>query len=203
MSKKQDMIESGIKVPTEAEIVQTYNLTRSNFVRPDTVRFSMIQVLYGENAASKTRAKEQADRMAREIGSSASKFDEVSLRGQAPNSGYQSGDGGYLPRNMEAAQIVGQEFITAAFNLKQGEVSRVIEGQRGYQIIKITETYAMKSLELDDIFQFGTRITVRDYIGNVMLQDRQMETLAKATEELVTELRAARTFQVFDRNLNW
>jgi parvulin-like peptidyl-prolyl isomerase len=202
MAKKQSTIES-LKVPTDAEILSTYNLAKSQFVRPDTVRFSMIQVDYGTDAAAKTKAKELADRLFREIGSSASKFDEVVLRGQSPNSGYQAGDGGYLPRNMEAAQIVGQEFINTAFGLKQGEVSKLMEGTRGYQIVKITEMYAQKNLELDDIYQLGTRMTVRDYIGNVMLQERQMEVLSRATQELVAELRAGKTFQVFDKNLVW
>jgi parvulin-like peptidyl-prolyl isomerase len=202
MSKKQSTIEN-IKVPTEQEIVSTYNLTKAQFVRPDTVRFSMIQVDYGADAAAKTRAKELADRLFREIGASAAKFDEVFLRGQSPNSGYQAGDAGYLPRNMEAAQIVGQEFINTAFGLKQGEVSKLMEGARGYQIVKITETYAQRNLELDDIYQLGTRMTVRDYIGNVMLQERQMKVLSEATQELVAELRAGKTFQVFDKNLVW
>ena len=202
MSQKQSIIEN-VKVPSGEEIVDMFNLSRSDFVRPETVRFSMIQVPFGADAAAKTRARELADRMAREIGGSASKFDEVALRGQAANSGYQAGDGGYLPRNREAAQVVGQEFISAAFSLSQGEVSRVIEGQIGYQIIKITETYAMRNLELDDIFQLGTRVTVREYIRNTLLQRRQMEVLAQASQELVSELRAGRTFQVFDRNLAW
>jgi|TergutMp193P3_1026864.scaffolds.fasta_scaffold19400_3 parvulin-like peptidyl-prolyl isomerase len=203
MSKKQSTIEGGIKIPTDAEITNTYNLTKAQFVRPDTVRFSMIQVEYGADAAAKTKAKELADRLFREIGSNASKFDEVVLRGQAPNSGYQAGDGGYLPRNMEAAQIVGQDFINTAFSLKQGEVSKLMEGTRGYQIVKVTEMYAQKNLELDDIYQLGTRVTVRDYIGNIMLQERQMKVLSEATQELVAELRAGKTFQVFDKNLVW
>jgi parvulin-like peptidyl-prolyl isomerase len=202
VSKKQGILE-GIKAPTDADIFNAYNLTKSQFVRPDTVRFSMIQTEYGPDAASKTKAKNLADSLVREIGSSASKFDEVVLRGQSPNSGYQAGDGGYLPRNMDAAQVVGQDFIITAFNLKQGEVSKLMEGVRGYQIIKVTETYAQKNLELDDIFQLGTRITVRLYIGNSMLQERQMEAYAKATQELVAELRAGKTFQIFERNLNW
>jgi parvulin-like peptidyl-prolyl isomerase len=102
---------------------------------------------------------------------------------------------------MEAAQVVGQDFINIAFGLKQGEVSRLMEGRIGYQIIKITEKYDQKNLELDDIFQLGTRMTVRDYIGNVLLQERQAEAYTKATEELVAELRAGKTFQVFERNL--
>jgi parvulin-like peptidyl-prolyl isomerase len=202
MSKKQSSFEN-IKIPTEADILDAYNLYKTQFVRPDTVRFSMIQVTYGSDAAAKTKAKDLADGLIKEIGSSPSKFDEVVLRGQSPSAGYQAGDGGYLPRNPEAAQVVGQEFINTAFSLKQGEVSKIIEGLRGYQIIKITETYSMKGLELDDIFQLGSRMTVRDYIGNTLLQERQMETLQKATQELVAELRAGKQFQVFEKNLTW
>ncbi|MDR0455579.1 MAG: SurA N-terminal domain-containing protein [Treponema sp.] len=202
MSKKQSSFDN-IKAPTDADITSAYNLTKSQFVRPDTVRFSMIQVEYGSDAASKSKAKELADKLIREIGTSPSKFDEVVLRGQAPNSGYQAGDGGYLPRNMEAAQVVGQDFITIVFNLKQGEVSKLMDGLRGYQVVKVTETYAQKNLELDDIFQLGSRMTVRNYIGNSLLQERQMEVLTKATQELVAELRAGKTFQVFEKNLTW
>jgi parvulin-like peptidyl-prolyl isomerase len=202
MSKKQSSFEK-IKAPTEAEILNAYNLYKTQFVRPDTVRFSMIQVAYGADAAAKSKAKELADKLIKEIGSSPARFDEVVLRGQSPSAGYQAGDGGYLPRNPEAAQVAGQEFINTAFSLKQGEVSKVIEGLRGYQIIKITETYSMKNLELDDLFQFGSRMTVRDYIGNTLLQEKQMEVYQKATQELVTELRAGKTFQVFEKNLTW
>jgi parvulin-like peptidyl-prolyl isomerase len=202
MSKKQSVIERA-RMPTEADILSHYNLIRSQLVRPDTVRISMIQVSYGPDAASKTRARTQIDQLAREIGTNPSRFDEAFIRGQSPNSNYYAGDEGYLPRNMEAAQVVGQNFMTAAFNLKQGEVSGVIEGGLGYQIIKVTETYAQKSLELDDIVQPGSRVTVREFIGNGLLQERQQETIARASAELITELRTGRPFQIFERNLNW
>jgi len=202
MSKKQSIFES-IKVPTDAEIVGTYNLTKAQFVRPDTIRFSMIQIEYGPDSASRTKAKTLADSLIREIGSNPSKFDEKVLLGKSPSSGYQSGDDIYLPRNMEAAQAAGQDFITTAFNLKQGEVSKLMEGRQGYQIIKVTGTYPQKNLDLDDVVQPGSSITVRAYIGNTMLQERQMEAYTKATQELVAELRTGKTFQIFERNLNW
>jgi peptidyl-prolyl cis-trans isomerase D len=106
----------------------------------------MIQVSYGSDAASKARAKTLADSLTREINGNASKFDEVVVRSQAPNSGYQAGDGGYLPRNAQAQQAAGADFINTAFSLKQGEISKVIEGVRGYQIVKVTETYGQKFL---------------------------------------------------------
>ncbi|MCL2472757.1 MAG: peptidyl-prolyl cis-trans isomerase [Treponema sp.] len=202
MSKKQDSFSS-IKTPTDAEIVNAYNLAKAQFVRPDTVRFSMIQVPYGPDAASKAKAKDLADKLSQDIGLDPAKFDDTVIKGQSPNSGYQAGDGGYLPRNLQAQQAAGLNFINTAFSLKQGEVSPVIEGVQGYQIIKITETYAQKSLDLDDILQPGSRVTVRQYIGQNMLQQRQQDAVTKASAELITELRANNSFQVMDSNLNW
>jgi parvulin-like peptidyl-prolyl isomerase len=202
MAQKQDQFKN-VSNPTDAEIQNAYNLARAQLVRPDTVRFSLIQVLYGVDSAAKAKAKETADRLIREIGASPSKFDETFIKGQAPTAGYQAGDGGYLPRNLQAQEAMGASFLNAAFSLKQGEVSRLIEGLKGYQIIKVTETYGQKNLELDDIFQLGTRITVREYIYRSLLQDKQEEAIRKATNELVAELRKGNPFQVFESNLTW
>jgi parvulin-like peptidyl-prolyl isomerase len=202
LSKKQNLFNS-ITPPTETDILNTYTLAKTQFIRPETVRFSMIQVPFGTDTGAKAKAKELADRLIWEIGSNPAKFDEAVIRGQTPNSGYQAGDGGYLPRNLEAQQVVGKDFIDTAFSLKQGEVSKLIEGLRAYQIIKVTETYEQKSLELNDVFQLGTRMTVRDYIGNALLQERQQTVLERATQELVTELRSGNPFQIFESNLKW
>jgi parvulin-like peptidyl-prolyl isomerase len=201
LAKKQNDLQN-IRQPTDAEIVNTYNLTRTNFVRPDTVRVSIINVPF-TNAATRTSARVIADRLVREIGNNPERFDEALLRGQAATADYQAGDAGYLPRNLEAQQQVGQEFMDVAFSLRQGEVSRLLEGPRGFQIIKITETYAQRNLELNDIFQLGSRITVREYIGNVLLEQIQQEVLTRIQQELITELRRGNPFQIFENNLNW
>jgi len=201
LSKKESLIKS-VKEPTEAEIVAQYNLRRAELVRPDTVRFSIIQVPYGPDAASKTKAKELADRLVREIGANPSQFDEVLVRGQAPNSGYQAGDFGYLPRGQEAERMVGKSLMDTAFSLKQGEVSRLIEGLRSYNIIKVTETYNMKILELGDI-DLRTRITVRDYIKQLLSMERQQAVVVQASQEVIEELRKGRVFQIIEANLNW
>jgi parvulin-like peptidyl-prolyl isomerase len=202
MAKKQSVLES-FSIPTEEDILNAYNLAKTQFIRPETVRFSIIQVPFGATAADKTKARELADRLIRDISANPTKFDEVVVRAQVQGSGYQGGDGGYLPRNLQAQQMVGQSFMDTAFALRQGEVSRLIEGQRGYQIIKVTEKYEQKNLDPDDLVQPGSRITVRDYIGNMLLQERQQAVIDKATAELVTELRRGNNFQVFENNLVW
>ncbi|MDR0312832.1 MAG: peptidyl-prolyl cis-trans isomerase [Treponema sp.] len=201
MAKKQADIQN-IRVPTEADIANYYNLTRTQFVRPDTVRVTMIEVGFTD-VASKARARVVADRLVREIGNNAARFDEAVQRGMASGGDYNAGDAGYLPRNLEAQQNMGQEFMTVAFALRQGDISGLLEGPRGFYIIKITETYAQKNLELSDIFQLGAPYTVRDFIGNALLEQNQQEVLDRITQELLTELRRGNPFQIFENNLNW
>jgi len=203
-SQKQELLESA-RPPTEVEIASMFELTRSQFVRPETVRLSMIQVPFGPDAASRSRARQQIETLSREIGNSTARFNEVVTRAQAPNSGFQGGDFGFMPRNLEAVQRLGQDFVNTAFGLRPGEISRVMEGPpgSGYQLIQVTELHMMRSLELDDALQPGSPITVRTYIANVMMQERQMSVFAQAANELHTSLRAGRTFQVFEANLNW
>ncbi|MCL2808992.1 MAG: peptidylprolyl isomerase [Treponema sp.] len=205
VSQKGEILNT-MRMPTEEEIQAEFSLLRGNLVRPETVRFSMIMIPYGPDAASRQRARTLADNLVREINNDPAKFDEVASRSVAPNSGYQAGDAGYLPRNQQARQIVGQPFMDAAFSLRQGQVSRLIEGQQGFQIIKITESYAVRNLELNDIIQLGNRVTVREYIGQAMLEQRQQAIITRASQELVTELRGPanrRTFTIFENNIRW
>ena len=201
-TRKQNVFDT-VREPTEAEILNLYNLSRSQFVRPDTIRFSMIHVPFGPDAASRARARELADRLNREIGADPSRFDEAVLRGQAPNSGYQAGDGGFIPRNLAAAQMMGEEFVNTAFSMGHGEVSRVIQGNQGFQIIKITSQLPQRNLELNDIMVPGTNETVRQNIAGVLMQQRVQETTARAAQELMTELRAGNPFQIMENHLNW
>ncbi|MCL1994565.1 MAG: SurA N-terminal domain-containing protein [Spirochaetes bacterium] len=200
MTSKESVFRS-IQIPTEQDIRSTFDLARAQFVRPDTVRFSMIQVPFGPDAASRARARTQADNLANEIGGVPARFNEVVTRSQAPNSGIMAGDAGFLPRTMDARAMVGQNLLDTAFSLRNGEVSGVIEGTVGFQIILVTETYAMQNLDLGDIAFLGTNVTVRDQIGNTLLQQRQQEAMARASQELVTELRAGRPFRIFEENV--
>jgi parvulin-like peptidyl-prolyl isomerase len=203
MHRKGTMINA-VQRPTEAEILSEYNIRRSELIRPDTIRFTMIQVSFGPDAASRGRARTLVDGLSREIGSDPSKFDEVVTRSVMPNSGFVAGDAGYLPRNDAARRVYGQAFMDTAFSLRQGQVSRVIEGLQGFHIIKITENHSGRQLELNDLFMLGTRVTVREYIGEFMWAERQQNIRIRAMDELVNELRGNnRSFTVFENNLNW
>ena len=218
MITKEALFDS-LQPPTDTEIAAEFNINRAQFTQADTIRFHMIQVPYGPDAASRTRARTLAQQLVTEIGTDPVRFDSVVARANAeartnPNPSFTAGDAGYLNLNAQTRQVAGNDFISVAFdpNLRQGQVSRLIEGVQGYQIIKITENHPMRNLGLDDVIYDraiieqtgGALITVRQYIGQSMFVQRQQELLSRATRELVLELRAGNSFEIIEANLtNW
>jgi parvulin-like peptidyl-prolyl isomerase len=93
--------------------------------------------------------------------------------------------------------------MNTAFSLRQGAVSRIIEGPNAYHVLKVKENYPMKILELDDIMQIGSKETVRNNITSFLTQAREAEALEKAYSELTAELRKGNPFRIFGENLNW
>jgi parvulin-like peptidyl-prolyl isomerase len=211
MSQKESLI-STIRPPTAEEIQREFNLRRAEFIRPETVEFVAIQISFGQDAASRTRARERGEQMLREIGSNISIFDRKVDEASMPNSGYQAGAGA-LPRIPEAQREFGQDFINVAFNLRQGEVSRLIETPVSYVIMKVTRNLDFRTLELDDIvpthllMRAGVdprvNVSVRNFLQNLLFAQNQQAVLTQASQELVTELRAGRSFQILETNLNW
>lgn len=211
MAKKESQITSLIKQPTDDEILFQFNLKRGQFVRLETVEFASIQIPYGKDAAAKTKAKELADKLIREIASNPTKFDAAAERAQSPNSGYMAWEGGSVPRNDETLARFGVDFVNTAFSLKQGQVSKLIETANDYLIVKVTKNLELKILELDDVLPSyllpgidpRTKVTVKNFLATAILTDRQQTAIKKATEDLVSELRAGRSFQQLERNLSW
>jgi parvulin-like peptidyl-prolyl isomerase len=211
LSKKQAQINA-VRQPTEDEVVNWFNLNKASMVRPDMVRLNLISVPYGPDAASKARAKEVADRLARDISGSASKFDEAVLRGRATTAApSQPGDGGYVSsrgiyvsRTPDAQRTVGERFLNTAFSLNQGEVSPLIENELAYQFIKVTEFYPQKSLELDDIMDPSNPVIVRQYIRQGIMTERAQLAVDQALREIIEELRRARNaVTIYEQFLNW
>jgi parvulin-like peptidyl-prolyl isomerase len=211
MAKKGTQINATSE-PAEADILRWYNINKSELRWPDIVGISLISVPYGADSSTKARARTTADRLIREIGTDPAKFDAAVLRGIAAGSGvaaagennYVSTRNFYVRRTRDFQQGVGDNFFNTAFSLKQGEVSSLIEGLLAYQIIKVTEIYHQKFLELEDIVDPENPISVRQYIRQILIAEQQQQLLNQAFAELVEELRRGRnTVTVYEQYLNW
>jgi parvulin-like peptidyl-prolyl isomerase len=204
-----------IKPPTETEILYEYNKNRQSLVRLETIEFSGIQIPFGPDAASRTKAKDLGNKLSLEIGSDPSKFNTAFDRAPVPNSGYRSGKD-IVPNHNVTETVYGKGFIETAFNLKDGQVSKLIEGKDSYFIIKVTTKLDFKNLEIDDIapsylippqlapyINARSGITVRNLISAMLFAEKQMEISTQAINELISELRAGKTYEILEKNLTW
>lgn len=201
MAKKRADFE-GMTPPSEEEIRSAYELNQTKLVRPYTVKASMILVEPDGSAGGQKKARELADKLLAEIGKDPAIFDMVALRARTPGSGYQADTDAVVPRVPEVHEVFGSNFITKLFALGIDEVSSVVETPRGFIIAKPIEIYGQKLLTLDDPYQPGGRATVREYLGNQLLQKKQAAVLEKATKDLLDELRKGTPFQIFENNLS-
>jgi parvulin-like peptidyl-prolyl isomerase len=204
LAKKQDVLRS-IKEPTDTEIAKEYELASADLIQPETLEFSAI-VFPVNNDAEKNKKRDEANKMAREVNGSPDTFDEKLQRGRASNAGYNMSQRSILQKNTAGQQRAGQTFMDEAFGLAQGKVSKVLEipsGQaRGYYIIKVTAKYPKKFLTLDDV-HLGYGETVKNVLRGSVMQKRQQEVIARAQQELVTELRKGSPYKIFEENLNY
>jgi hypothetical protein len=208
VEKKRDVLQS-IKTPSEQDIRREFDLNKATYVRPETVQFGSISVPY-TGAADKTKARTEIDRLAREIGADAAKFDAAVLSGQRAGQPYQAREQVTLQKDSQSWTQVGDDFMNAAFALKQGTVSPVLEipsGQSaGFYLIKVFRTLSQEFLGLESVVgtdQNNRPHTLYNAISTSLLQARMAETQQKALEELVKELRQQGTVQVFEDKLNF
>jgi parvulin-like peptidyl-prolyl isomerase len=199
--KKQPLFDA-IKPPTDTEILSIYNevknksIFENGFNRPDAARVIMLVVPF-RNTGEKSAAQTTANKLLRQIGNDASKFDEAVRDYRLPNSGYISGDG-YVYNDDRIKQAMGVSFVETVFTLKQGEISRLVERPDGFFIIKVSETFRKKVLGMDDLYDLTDprSPTVRKVIADAEVQRRFMTTLQQASEELVDDLRKRGSVQI-------
>jgi peptidyl-prolyl cis-trans isomerase C len=140
-------IEPQVKVE-DKDISDFYAKNKQEFKQAEGVRASHILIRLPEkaDAAARAKAKAQADQALKQLAGGA-KFDELAKKvSQDPGSAANGGDLGFFSKG----QMV-PAFENAAFALKPGQTSGVVETPFGYHIIRVAETRAARELPLDEV----------------------------------------------------
>jgi peptidyl-prolyl cis-trans isomerase C len=163
-------IAPAIKVSDE-EIKKFYDENRDRLGEEPQVKAS--HILIGVDASAtpevKAKAKEKAEALLKEL-KAGKDFADVAKTSSTCPSKEQGGDLGFFGRG----QMV-PEFEQAAFALKPGEMSGVVETQFGYHIIKLTGKKGGEAPKLEELkekiaaFLKGqkTQKAVFDYVTNL------------------------------------
>jgi peptidyl-prolyl cis-trans isomerase C len=132
---------------TEADSRSFYDKNQDKFKRDETVKAShiLIGVDGKATAEEKTKAREKADKLKKELSGGAD-FATLAKGNSTCPSSQQGGDLGFFGKG----QMV-PSFEKAALALKPGEVSDVVETQFGYHIIKLTDRKPAETTAYKDV----------------------------------------------------
>ncbi len=165
-------------VITDDEVKKFYEENKARLVEEPEVRAS--HILIGVDAAAsaedKKKAKEKAEALLKEV-KAGKDFAELAKASSTCPSSAQGGDLGPFKKG----QMV-PPFEQAAFALKPGEVSDVVETQFGFHIIKVTEKKDGKTTPLEEV-----QDKIRSYLKN--------QKVNKNIGEFVTGLRKKATIE--------
>jgi peptidyl-prolyl cis-trans isomerase C len=149
----EKLVESAIadKVTVKPEAVTDfYQKNQDKFQQGPRVRASHILIGIPQNAdaATKQQAKAKAEAMLKDLKSGKDFAATAKASSQDPGSAPNGGDLGYF----EQGQMV-PPFEQAAFALKAGEMSEIVETQFGYHIIKLADKQDSRIVPLDEAKQ--------------------------------------------------
>ena len=144
-----DEITAKVAVKPEA-VSDFYQKNQDKFQQGPRVRASHILIGIPQNAdaATKQQAKGKAEALLKDLKSGKDFAATAKANSQDPGSAPNGGDLGYF----EQGQMV-PPFEQAAFALKAGEMSEIVETQFGYHIIKVAEKQDSRVVPLEEAKQ--------------------------------------------------
>ncbi len=132
---------------SDEEVKKYYDENPSSFQEPEQVRASHIMVMVDSSAdqAKKDEAKKKIEQILQKLKAGA---DFAALAKEVSEDTYTKDNGGDLDYFYKGQMV--QAFEDAAFPLKPGEISNVVETEYGYHIIKVTGKKEAKTITLDE-----------------------------------------------------
>jgi PPIC-type PPIASE domain len=153
-AKKADDVKA-ISQPSASDVLKAYDEMKFNLRRPNTYRFTMITALtQGKSDADKKKAKDTMHAIADKLKVNPNGFDEYLVRGAVePKSvGYQTMMNLVIAKTAESKKQY-PALYEAIFNLKEGQVSDLIEENSGYIIVRAEALLPEKQLGFDDYIE--------------------------------------------------
>ena len=164
---------------SEEESKKFYDQNTDKFNRPESVRASHILLGVDSKASAeeKKKTREKAEALRKDLAGGAD-FAALAKENSTCPSSQQGGDLGFFGKG----QMV-PAFEQAAFALKPGEVSDVVETQFGYHIIKLVEKKASETVAFKDV-----RPRIEEFLKGQKVSAAVNAYLAEAKKTAVIEM---------------
>lgn len=164
---------------TEAEMRSFYDNNPNNFKQGESVKAShiLIGVDGAASADARKAAREKAEKLRKDLTGGAD-FAVLAKGNSTCPSSQQGGDLGYFGKG----QMV-PPFEKAAFALKPGEISDVVETQFGYHLIKLTDKKPAESVDFKD-----AKARIEGYLKGQKVNDAVQKYIAEARKTAKIEI---------------
>ena len=130
---------------TDAEIKAWYDGHKERYQQAEERRAS--HILVASEKLGKDKAKAKAEGLLKDVVNNPALFAELAKKNSDdPGSAEKGGDLGFFGRGMMV-----KSFEDAAYKLKDGEISGVVESDFGFHIIKLTGIHAAKEKPLAEV----------------------------------------------------
>lgn len=166
-------------VVSDAEIRAFYDKNQDKFKQDEAVKASHILIGADEKASAdeKKKALEKAEKLHKELAGGAD-FAALAKANSTCPSSQQGGDLGFFGKG----QMV-PEFEKAAFALKPGELSDVVETKFGYHIIKLTEKKPAGIVDFKDV-----KGKIAEYLKGQKINEAIQKYIAEARKSAKIEI---------------
>ena len=173
------MVEAEVSTaapPTDVQVREFYDKNPDKFKQEESIRASHILFRVDENAdaATKKKTMDQAQSVLKQARAGAD-FGELAKKHSADGSAQQGGDLNFFTHG----QMV-PAFDQAAFALKTGEISDIVETPSGFHVLKVLERRPGGDATLEES---------RPQIETLLQQQKEKEALSQLLAKLKTEAR--------------
>jgi len=192
---------------TDEEIRAAYEGNKSSFVWNDMLEVFLVIVPKGSSADT---AKNKCNDLLKKYKAKPNSDTEKQIVEQAKKENFQAGSL-TLPKSEAAAETIGMPFKNLCFLFDQGDgyISDLSETANDFRFIRVGKKYGAKMLSISDVVSPGSNVTVYEYIKANLTNQKQMQYLAKAADEVASGLNKPeyveqkKTGDALDKLLNW
>ncbi len=168
--------------PTDEEIRMFYEANKASFVWTDMIKIFMIIMPKAGNAdVALTKVNDFRNKLVDKKLTT----DQITVQSNMENSGFKAGEI-LLPKTEASSITMGMPYnnLLVLFAQNSGFISDVQETSEDYRVIKVLNKYDAKMLSISDVVQPETTVTVYEYIRQNLGQQKQLQFLQTAAQEL-------------------
>ena len=172
---------------TDKEIRDYYELNKTQFIRPDSLKMFLVAVPKESDPAA---ARVKIEGILRDYKNGKKSIEQLRRDGQDPKaSGFGAADLFLMKVEQHAAQLgVSYERLLAIFNEDLNKPSEILETGNAWEFYVLLDKYPFKALEISDVIRPESTQTVYETIRALVTQSKQLQFLEQKRQETIKSL---------------